>query len=99
VNVISKLGLMDLIKNKSKDVQNEALAWYWIAEKADWRQFADVKKAIPDADPVDSLLVFNIRHNRYRLIVYPVFQRRKLYIKALLTHAEYGRKDWKTKWP
>ena len=43
--------------------------------------------------------MFNIRHNRYRLIVYPAFSRRKLYVKALLSHKEYDRKDWETKWP
>ena len=45
------------------------------------------------------LLVFNIRRNRYRLIVYPVFPRRKLYIKALLTHKECNRKEWEKQWP
>ena len=48
---------------------------------------------------VNDLLVFNIRGNRYRLIAYPVFSRRRIYVKALLTHAEYDRKDWVTKWP
>ena len=44
-------------------------------------------------------MVFNIRGNRYRLIVYPVFSRHKLYVKALLTHQEYDKGDWKKKWP
>ena len=30
---------------------------------------------------------------------YPVFPRRKLYIKALLTHKEYDRKEWKKQRP
>jgi mRNA interferase HigB len=48
---------------------------------------------------VDHLLVFKIRHNRFRLIVLPVFKRKKPYIKALLTHAEYDKEDWKKMWP
>ena len=54
---------------------------------------------VPDADFVAGLLVFNIRHHRYRLIVYPVFSRRKLYLKALLTHKEYDMKEWRQQWP
>ena len=99
MNVISKPGLLDLIQDKSKDVQEEALVWYQTAKSADWDSFGAVRKDFPDADLVESLLVFNLRHNRYRLIVYPAFSRRKLYIKALLSHKEYERKDWETKWP
>ena len=90
---------MDLIEGKSKDVQEEVLAWYRVAKASDWESFADLRTSFPDADLVKDLLVFNIRQNRYRLIVYPVFSRRKLYVKALLTHKEYDRADWKDKWP
>jgi mRNA interferase HigB len=99
VNVISKPGLLDLIEDMSKDVRAEALAWYRTAKSADWGNFASVRDDFPDADLVNGLLVFNIRQNRYRLIVYPVFARRRLYIKALLTHMEYDKKDWEKKWP
>lgn len=90
---------MDLLANRPKDARDEALAWYWAAKRADWSNFAAVRESFRDADLVDGLLVFNIRQNRYRLIVYPVFSRRKLYIRALLTHREYMRDDWKKKWP
>jgi mRNA interferase HigB len=99
LNVISKPGLNDLLKGKSRDVQTEALAWYAVARGADWNSFAAVRKQFADADLVGKLLVFNIRQNRYRLIVYPVFPRRRLYIKALLDHKEYDKGDWKNKWP
>jgi mRNA interferase HigB len=95
LNVISKTGLLHLMKNKSK----EALDWYWVARRSDWSSFAAVRESFLDADLVNGLFVFNIRQNRYCLIVYPVFSRRKLYIKALLTHSEYTRGDWSKKWP
>jgi mRNA interferase HigB len=99
VNVISKPGLMDLLEGRAKDVQAEALAWYRVAKAADWSDFTAVRKDFPDADLVEGLLVFNVRQNRYRLIVYPVFRRRKLYIKALLSHKEYDRREWQRQWP
>lgn len=99
MNVISKAGLIDLLQDKSEDVRREALAWYAMAKGSDWADVAGVRTSVPDVDLVNELLVFNIRRNRYRLIVYPVFSRRKLYIKALLTHKEYDRKEWKKQWP
>ncbi len=99
MNVVSKAGLLDLVEGKSKDVQAEVLAWYKRAKHADWPGFDSVRKEFKDADFVNRLLVFNIRGNRYRLIVCPVFSRRKLYVKALLSHEEYERKDWESRWP
>ncbi len=97
--MISKAGLTDLMDGKAKDVKEEALAWYSIAVKAEWKSLADVRETFADADMVGELLVFNIRHNRYRLIVYPAFRRLTLYVKALLDHREYDKGDWKKKWP
>ena len=97
--MISKPGLLDLIRGKPKDVQQAALAWYRVARCADWACFAGVREHFPAADLVDGLLVFNVRRNRYRLIVYPVFSRRKLYVKALLNHKEYERGDRRNRWP
>ena len=90
---------MDLLRGKSQDVQKEALAWYLLAKNADWASFAAVRQTFPDADFAAGLQVFNIRHHRYRLIVNPVFSRRKLYLKALLTHKDYDTKEWQHQWP
>lgn len=70
-----------------------------VAKAANWNSFSSVRNDFPDPDLVHELLVFSIRQNRYRLLTYPVFARHKLYIKALLNHREYDRKDWREKWP
>ena len=46
------------------------------------------------ADLVGRLLIFNLLHNRYRLIVRENFRGQALFVKAVLTHAEYDRKEW-----
>ena len=97
MNVISKRGLEQILKGKSADVVAEALAWYKIARSAQWESLEDVRVQFPSADQVGRALIFNIRHNRYRLIVFAVYPKQKLYVKALLTHKEYDRKEWK-KW-
>ena len=46
---------------------------------------------------VGDLAIFNIRGGNYRLIVRMVFASKRVYIKELLTHAEYNKGGWK-KW-
>jgi mRNA interferase HigB len=99
VNVVSKRGLMELAESKKADSEtmNELDAWFRAAHAAAWRNLADVRADFPSADQVGSVLIFNVRHNRYRLIAFVVYRKQKLYVKALLTHKEYDREDWK-KW-
>jgi mRNA interferase HigB len=41
------------------------------------------------------LTVFNVGGNNYRLIAYIDYRYRKVFIRAILTHAEYNRGGWK----
>ena len=96
VNVISKRGLLK-VAAKRPDAEPEALDWYRAASTAEWTCFADVRQTFADADMVGEVIVFNLCHNRYRLITTVFFGTRELYVKALLTHKEYDREEWK-KW-
>lgn len=69
--------------------------WYRIAKKAHWQSGADVKAELPDSDAVGDKTVFNIVLNRYRLIAHLNFRHQTLYIKAILTHRQYDKGDWK----
>jgi mRNA interferase HigB len=97
VNVISKRGLSLLLKGKSLDVSEEVAGWFKTAMAARWDNIQDIRQSFPDADQVGQVLVFNIRHNRYRLIATVFYPSRTIYLKALLTHKEYDREEWK-KW-
>jgi len=46
---------------------------------------------------VDGLTVFSIGGNKYRLIAVIHYNRHKVFIRAVLTHAEYDRGNWKEK--
>jgi mRNA interferase HigB len=97
VNVISKRGLRQMLRRKSLDVSEEVASWFKTAMAARWDNIQDIRQVFPDVDHVGQVLVFNIRHNRYRLIVTVFYPSRTIYMKALLTHREYDRKEWK-KW-
>jgi len=93
VNVITKTGLRRLI-GKHPQAEDELLVWYKTARRAAWKNLADVRNSFPTADLVGKVLVFNVCHNDLRLIVVEAFQYQRLFVKALLTHKEYDRKEW-----
>ncbi|HLW67688.1 MAG TPA: type II toxin-antitoxin system HigB family toxin [Gemmataceae bacterium] len=70
-------------------------AWYQIAKHAEWRNFAEVRQSFNSADLVGKFVVFNIGGNKYRLIAAIHFNRGRLYIRHVLTHAEYDKGKWK----
>jgi mRNA interferase HigB len=70
-------------------------AWYAIVDKTDFKSFAELRRTFARADLVGGKVVFNIGGNKYRLVAAVHFNRGKLYIRDILTHAEYDRGGWK----
>lgn len=46
---------------------NEIKAWTTIVEAFLWHNFSEVRDMFKDADSINCYVVFNVRHNRYRL--------------------------------
>jgi mRNA interferase HigB len=69
--------------------------WYRVTKKAVWTSIADVRKTFSSADAVGTCTVFNIRGNAYRLISWINYETQKVFIKHVLTHADYDKEDWK----
>jgi mRNA interferase HigB len=86
-----------------KDAADEIQAWQAIVKGAHWRKFEDVRRIFRDADPVGDYVIFNIRHNRYRLITVVHYVKTiegkqakgHVYIRSFLTHKQY---DNPAKW-
>ena len=70
-------------------------AWFSIVVKTRFASFTNLRRTFPSADWVDGNVVFNIGGNNYRLIAAIHFNRGKLYIRHILTHAEYDKGGWK----
>lgn len=64
-------------------------------ESGVFADFNALRATFASADYVDGLTVLNIGGNKYRLIAAIHYNRRKVFIRAVLTHAEYDRGDWK----
>jgi len=65
--------------------------WYRITKNADWQSLADTRRDFPHADLAGTCTVFNIGGNKYRLITKIKYQWRMVYIRFVMTHAEYDR--------
>lgn len=80
---------------KYSDADEPLERWYRIVKHTDFESFTDLRKTFPQADQVGRLTVFNIAGNKYRLIAYIVYGRKRIYIRDILTHAEYDKGKWK----
>ena len=69
--------------------------WYRISKAAKWVYLEQVKQAFPKAEAVGNFTVFNIKGNSYCLIVSIDYEAQIIYVKYVLTHAEYDKDDWK----
>lgn len=70
-------------------------AWFRIAKRAFWQNLADVRRTFASADAVEKWTVFNIKGNKYRLITEINYRFRRIYVRKVLTHAEYDQEKWK----
>ena len=94
MHVIAKLVLVEFWI-KHPDAESALLAWYRVMESEIFVDFNDLRATFASADYVAGLTVFNIGGNKYRLIAAIHYNRRKIFIRALLTHAEYNLGKWK----
>ncbi len=95
MRVISKSAWRDAVA-VDPSVEGPIAEWYRVAKHAAWRSLADVRKVYPHADFVAPYTVFNIKGNSYRLIVKIEYRWQIIFVKQLLTHAEYNPGKWKT---
>jgi mRNA interferase HigB len=69
--------------------------WYRALKQNNPANFSELRRIFPHADQVGGLTVFNIGGNKTRLVAAIHYNRRKVYIRAVLTHAEYDTGKWK----
>ncbi|XSG84090.1 MAG: type II toxin-antitoxin system HigB family toxin [Methylohalobius sp. ZOD2] len=94
MHVIAKPALIEFW-TKHPDAKGPLKAWHRTMENEVFADFNKLRSAFASADYVDGLTVFNIGGNKYRLIAAIHYNRRKVFIRAVLTHEEYDRGKWK----
>ncbi len=82
------------------DAEAWLVQWAGKARKADWRSLQDVRVLYPHADAATvasgrTVTVFNVKGNRYRLVVAINYRWAMVYVLRFLTHAQYSKDQWK----
>ncbi len=94
MHVITKKRLIEFasVYPASRD---PLLRWYAVVSKTDFPTFATLRSAFGSVDQAGKFTVFDIGGNKYRLIAAIHYNRRRVYIRHVLTHAEYDKGKWK----
>ncbi len=98
MRVISNKPLRDFAK-KYADAGTPLQAWRKLVEHGRFQNLAELKKTFNSVDMVpvknQDYYVFNIGGNKYRLIATVHFNAQMLFMRHILTHAEYDTERWK----
>jgi mRNA interferase HigB len=94
MRVISRKALKAFWE-KHSNAQSSLLTWHARAENCEFRTFNEFRQVFPSADLVGNFIVFNVGGNNYRLITYPDYDSQLIFVRAVLTHAEYDKETWK----
>ncbi|MDR1202851.1 MAG: type II toxin-antitoxin system HigB family toxin [Tannerellaceae bacterium] len=98
MRIVSHRKLKEFYETIGREDSRIALnRWYDITENAEWKSFQDVKVDFPSVDYVGNQhYVFNIRGNKYRLVVVIKFTIGYVFIRFVGTHTAYDYIDCST---
>ena len=96
MRVISRKKVSDFILGNLES-KASLETWYRILSKSSFSSFADLRLTFPSADQVSDLTVFNISGNKFRLIAAIHYNRQILYVREILSHAEYNKNKWRSR--
>jgi mRNA interferase HigB len=94
MHIISRKRLVLFVKVHS-DSETSLDTWYRIAKTAECQNLVELREAYPSADLVSIYTVFNIKGNHYRLIAEINYRSGTIFVRDILTHAEYDKEQWK----
>jgi len=85
---------------KHPNAKASLIKWMITAQEARWQNIQEVRAVFPHADLVtvesgNTVTVFNIAGNHYRLIVKFHYNGGRAYVLKIMTHAEYDKNHWK----
>jgi mRNA interferase HigB len=91
IRIISRGTLRDFWE-KHSDAEQYLKTWFETARFADWRSPNDIKITYPSASiTANNRVVFNIKGNKYCLVVKFEYSRQWAFIRFVGTHAEYDK--------
>ena len=94
MHIITRKRLNEFAE-KYPETKSALIHWYQLAKQSDFTSFSELRLIFPSADQVGKLTVFNIGGNKVRLVTAIHYNRKKIYVRAVLTHTEYDENRWR----
>ena len=94
MHVITRKRLNEFAK-LHPDCSASLAQWFKVMKAGQFSNIQEVRTVFPHADRVGKFTVFNIAGNNARLIAAIHYNRRKVYIRHVLTHSDYDKGAWK----
>ena len=71
--------------------------WFRKVSQLSACSFTELRKTFGSADYVDGYTLFDVGGNKYRIATVIHYDKQRLYVRQVMTHAEYDRNDWRKK--
>src|SRR5688572_14549843 len=91
MHIISRTRLINFWI-KHPDSETSLKVWFKKVQQAQWKEIYELRKDFPTADYVgNDRVVFDVKGNKYRIVVLGFFTGQKMFIRFVGTHAEYDK--------
>lgn len=98
MRVISKKALREFSRTHP-NAEVSLNTWFKRMRNATFESFSKLREVFPSADRIvvrdREFTIFNISGNKFRLIAAVHYESQTVYVRHVLTHAEYDRDCWK----
>lgn len=93
MRIVSHRKLKEFYETPGREDAQVALErWYEVTKAAQWSGYSDMKADFGSVDSAGNQhYVFNIRGNKYRLVIVVKFVMSYVYIRFIGTHEEYNK--------
>lgn len=93
MRIIARKTLKDFWESHA-DAEQPLKAWFYEASRAQWVSFDEIKKRYRSAGLLPgNRVAFDIKGNKYRLVVHIHYNTGIIFIRFIGTHAEYDKID------
>jgi len=69
--------------------------WFRKVSQTKASSFPTLRQTFGSADYVDGFTIFDVGGNRYRIVAVIHYDKQRLYVRQVMTHAEYDRNAWR----
>lgn len=88
MRVLAWSTIQEFLDGGHDRAEDDFRLWFRKVEKADWSNFADLRRDFRSADAVGPWVVFDVMGDEYRLIAWLSYRHRRVLVKFVGTHRD-----------